>query len=182
LFAAAFWAWTLALACGAMKPAEFAELLISTIMISACVAAIGIRISLSAATATKAMTLAILAWLATVLGAAILASLMAGVIGIAVMFAWDQAYAYGLVATSGGPRVMMVAFGMSWWPCFLVPFAVTTLLVMSDSRLRFDRLAGRMTGGELAAKFDEILHGRPRPPVLLAKSRHSEESISREQA
>jgi ABC-type transport system involved in multi-copper enzyme maturation permease subunit len=182
LFLAALWAWTVALACGAMKPAEFAGLLISTILISSCVAAIGIRISLSAATATKAMTFTILAWLATVLGNAILASLVAGVIGIAAMFAWDQAYAYGLVATSGGPRAMMAAFGMSWWPCFLAPFAVTALLVLSDCRLRFDRLAGRMTGGEVAAKLDEMLHGRPRQPVLLGKPHHSEESISREQA
>lgn len=177
LFVAALWAWTFALNCGAMTLREYATLLILTFAIASCAAAIGVRISLTAATATKAMTITVLAWLATVVGFAILAAIVAGVIGITAMFAWDQAYAYGLVASAGGPRVLTVAFSVAWWPSFVLPFVVATLLVLSDSRLRFDRLAGRMTGGAFAVKLDELLHGLPQPPVALGKPHRQEESV-----
>jgi ABC-type transport system involved in multi-copper enzyme maturation permease subunit len=180
LFVAALWAWILALVCGAMKPLDFVTVLISTFVIASCAAAFGIRISLTAATATKAMTITVLIWLASVVGFAILASIAAGVIGMALMFMWEQAFAYGLVAVPGGPRVLMTAFSATWWPSFLVPFVVATLLVLSDSRLRFDRLAGRMTGGELAVRIDEMLNGLPQQPVLLGKPHRPEEAVQRD--
>lgn len=170
LFAAALWAWTLALACGAMRLSEYAPLLVSTFLISACTAAFGIRISLTAGTATKAMTITVLTWLATLVGFASLGTVASGVLGMASMLAWDQAYGYGLITNSGGPRIFMMAFVVCWWPCVLLPFVLTTFVVLSDSRLRFDRLSGRMTAGDFAVQLDSFLHGTPLPPVAVGRA------------
>lgn len=180
LLAGAFWAWTLALVCGAMSPREYGVSLATTVLISACAAAFGIRVSLTAGTATKAMTMTVIFWLAAIVGFLIVASVVAGVSGMVAMFVWDQAYLYGLTATPIGPRILLGTFNLVWWPGFLVPFLVTTLLVLSDSHLRFDRLSGRMTGGDLTVRLDGMLHGSPLPPVLVGTPHKAEETKQRD--
>ena len=63
---------------------------------------------------------------------------------------------------------------MSWrngWP--LTVDLVTlffTVLVVVDTSLRFDRIAGRMAGGALATRVDAWVHGDAHLPVLLPDS------------
>jgi hypothetical protein len=42
-----------------------------------------------------------------------------------------------------------------------------TVLVIIESRYRFDRIAGRMTGGDVEVAVDQFLHGTPMEPVLV---------------
>ena len=63
LILAALWAWTLALIFGAMPLKDYLFLLLSIVVIGACMSAIGVRISLATATATKSMSMAVGLWL-----------------------------------------------------------------------------------------------------------------------
>src|SRR5262249_55423061 len=54
------------------------------------------------------------------------------------------------------------------WP--IVNDAATALiavLIVAETRLRFDRLAGRMAGGPVEAAVDTMIHGAPGRPVRL---------------
>ena len=42
-----------------------------------------------------------------------------------------------------------------------------TFLIVLDTALRFDRIAGRMAGGAVASTVDQFLHGRNNAPVFL---------------
>jgi predicted transcriptional regulator len=46
-------------------------------------------------------------------------------------------------------------------------YLAITLTLIADTRLRFDRIAGRMTGGRVATAVDAVFHGRPRNPWRL---------------
>jgi hypothetical protein len=54
------------------------------------------------------------------------------------------------------------------WPLAtdLVTLLITTLIVV-DTGLRFDRIAGRMAGGTVATTVDQFLRGGSLRPVLL---------------
>jgi hypothetical protein len=48
-------------------------------------------------------------------------------------------------------------------------YLVLTLVLVADTGLRFDRLAGRMAGGRVATAVDRLIHGKPTaawPPPL----------------
>ena len=63
LFVAAFVAWTIAALGGAMSWRDYAESVIGTVIVAAFMAAVGVRTSLSAATATRAMAITLGVWL-----------------------------------------------------------------------------------------------------------------------
>jgi hypothetical protein len=42
-----------------------------------------------------------------------------------------------------------------------------TILIVLDTALRFDQIAGRMAGGAVATTVDHWLHGRQNQPVFL---------------
>ena len=43
-------------------------------------------------------------------------------------------------------------------------YLAAALILILDTRLRFDRLAGRMTGGRVETAVDHLIHGRHRSP------------------
>src|SRR4029079_11055910 len=68
LFGAALWAWSIAVLTGAMEWMGYLSLITHTVLVSAFLAAAGVRISLAVATATKAMPLIIGVWLGAWIG------------------------------------------------------------------------------------------------------------------
>ena len=60
------------------------------------------------------------------------------------------------------------------WPIAsdLVTVLVTALIVL-DTSLRFDRIAGRMAGGAVGVGVDSWLHGHAIMPVFLPKKKRA---------
>ena len=48
-------------------------------------------------------------------------------------------------------------------------YLFATLLIVSDTRLRFDRIAGRMTEGRMAVAPDRMIHGDQVAPGFLGE-------------
>jgi hypothetical protein len=67
------------------------------------------------------------------------------------------------------PPLAAVWFPMRWsvaWPLAKDSlYLLATALIVVDTRLRFDRVAGRMTEGRVAVAFDRMLYGLPEAPV-----------------
>jgi ABC-type transport system involved in multi-copper enzyme maturation permease subunit len=164
LFAAALWAWTLALLFGGMDPQDYFTRLGQILCIGAFMAAVGVRTSLATPTATRAMAITIGVWLGswvvTVFGALVI------VCGVMLLcFAvFSVAYQAGLPWTA--PWFPM-SFDQGMTLSSLVLYLVATVLIVTETRLRFDRIAGRMAGGETQVSVDHLLHGRPMAPVRL---------------
>jgi ABC-type transport system involved in multi-copper enzyme maturation permease subunit len=159
-------AFTLAVTVEAISVHAYVTWIAGTAVACALMAAIGVRLSLSLPTATKAMTWTVGCWLA---GHAIVAFCAFSIIAIVMTITlgiWAFATQYQLIPPNTAPW-----FPMSWangWP--LTVDLVTlffTVLVVVDTSLRFDRIAGRMAGGALATRVDAWIHGDLREPVLL---------------
>jgi hypothetical protein len=118
-------------------------------------------------TATKAMTWTIALWLGS---AAIIAvtSLAIIALGMLILMAWWLlAIQMGLIASTLTPPWFPLSFANAW---LLTTNAVTVLiafLLILDTRVRFDRIAGRMTAGTVASTVDAMIHGEPGRPVLI---------------
>ena len=52
-----------------------------------------------------------------------------------------------------------------------------TLFLVVDTRLRFDRIAGRMTAGRVATAVDAVIHGRPKAPWRRKDIHHKDTEI-----
>src|SRR6185312_12591314 len=78
LFAATLVAWTVAVLCGASSPSSYASEVAGTGILAAFMAAVGVRTSLSATTATRAMAITIGVWLGARILVAILAAIVIG--------------------------------------------------------------------------------------------------------
>jgi hypothetical protein len=129
-------------------------------------AAVGLRCSLSLTTATKAMTWTIALWLVSLAVVSVLALTIIS-LGMLVFFLfWLTSIQLGAIPP-GSPPWMPMSFATAW---VLGTNAVTlliTILLVVDTRLRFDRIAGRITGGAVEATVDAWLHGQPGRPVRL---------------
>ena len=158
LFAAAFVAWTIAAVCRAMPWVDYAESVIGTLIIATFMAAVGVRTSLSAATATRAMAVTIGVWLGAWIVDIVLAFFLMGL---------DFGFHLGHpdARDDGNHAVPVWLFSGSWpyaWAVMTYGFyVVATLLLVADTRLRFDRIAGRMTSGRVATAVDTLIHGKP---------------------
>ena len=167
LFGATILAWTIAMLCGGMRPLDYIQNLLLTLIISCFSAAIGVRISLEAGTATKAMTISVVTWIVCLGIFALIAAAAGGIVVIGVAMVWEEGLAYGLWLTPLPPTLIPWLFIGVFWPVFLALYVLATAIILLDSRLRFDRIAGRMTGGEAAAAVDRFIHGTPMAPVAL---------------
>jgi ABC-type transport system involved in multi-copper enzyme maturation permease subunit len=168
LILAAIWAWTLALLFEAMTIKEYGFLLLHVVVIGACMSAIGVRISMAAATGTKAMSIAVGLWLAALCLLWLFALILVVTLVLIVqMFWWSF---YGLIPPPGMATPfswLPISFGDACTIAELALYVVLTVLVVIESRYRFDRIAGRMTGGEVEVAVDQFLHGTPMAPILL---------------
>jgi len=159
-------AWTLGMVFGTVPIRDYVTWVAGNAVGCAFMAAIGVRCSLSLPTATKAMTWTLSLWLA---GQAVIAFIAISIIAIVMsvcLAGWAVALQYYLVPSNSRPW-----FPMTWgtaWPLTsdLVTLLIT-ILIVADTALRFDRIAGRMAGGAVATTVEAFLHGRSRRPVLL---------------
>jgi hypothetical protein len=160
LFAATLLAWTLAALCGAMRADDYAERVLDTMFVAAFMAAVGVRTSIAAPTATRAMVLTIGTWL----GACVLVRILAGIlifVGGALVWATIQLATMGNAAF---PTWLMSSLRYVWPATNDAVYLVMTLTLVADTGLRFDRLAGRMAGGRMATAVDRLIHGKPTAP------------------
>ena len=153
LFLAAFVAWTLAAVCGAMPWVDYAKSVHGTLIIAAFMAAVGLRTSLAAATATRAMAITLGVWLGSYVVVLVLSFIPVVVVSLFV-FVTNLA----TTGTFGPPFWLLSVWPDAWAVTFYALYAVATLLVVADTRLRFDRIAGRMTAGRVARAVDTLIH------------------------
>ncbi|MBX6314037.1 MAG: ABC transporter permease subunit [Isosphaeraceae bacterium] len=171
LFLAALWAWTLGLATQAIGWQDYAYLVAGSLLIGAFMAAVGVRASLACSTATRAMAVAVGLWLVALGVLAALAAIVVLILALAVhsvalvfaQFGWSGASAFFI----NGRLNPFAHFGGIWAIVQLMLYIMVTALIVSECRLRFDRIAGRMTGGALTVAVDRVLHGPPMAPVPL---------------
>jgi hypothetical protein len=123
---------------------------------------------MAAATGTKAMSIAVGLWLAALCLIPILAFILVLTLALMIqMFWWSF---YGFIPAPGVTTPfswLPVSFGDAWTITKLGLYLVLTVLVVIESRYRFDRIAGRMTGGDVEVAVDQFLHGTPMEPVLV---------------
>ena len=166
LVGSALLAWTITFAIGGMYWPEYLEQILGLVLIGTFMSAIGVRTSLRSATATKAMGVTIGFWL----GAWVLAYAVALVACIAVIIvcsvAWLFAVQAGVVPFNGTPWFPM-SFRLGMDLAFYAQFVAGVFFVVAETRFRFDRVAGRMTGGKGAIAIDRLIHGIPMAPVWL---------------
>jgi ABC-type transport system involved in multi-copper enzyme maturation permease subunit len=159
LVCAAVFSWLVAAALGAIPWRDAIRWGADVAVVGAFMAAVGVRASLVCRTSARAMTVTAGVWL----GAGILAAFLAILLLLAGLLAsnllWLAAADLGLVPplTSIWTPISPV---IAWPLAFLGCYVVAALLVVIDTALRFDRLAGRMTGGAVPLAFDRLLYGR----------------------
>jgi hypothetical protein len=158
LIVAALLAWTVAVAVEAVPLRQGVVWAAEVFVIGAFMAAVGVRTSLVCATATRAMAVTIGVWLGAYVGFAMLTLLVLASGLLLCNLYWVAAAQLGLappVTTLWAP----VPFSIGFPAARMLLYLSTTVLTVIDTRLRFDRLAGRMTAGKLATAFDRFLYG-----------------------
>ena len=166
LVGSALLAWTITFAIGGMFWPEYAEQLVGLLAIGTFMSAIGVRTSLRSATATKAMGATMGLWLGAYVLALVVAWVACLVVIIATVLAWLYAIQMGLTSFKAGPWFPM-SFRLGQDLVFYSEFIAGAILVVVETRFRFDRVAGRMTGGAAAVAIDRLIHGIPMAPVRL---------------
>ena len=129
-------------------------------------AAVGVRCSLSLPTATKAMTWTIALWIAAVALVAFLALAIIAMVCLFFITVWMVEVQYGFVMINSPPWFPM-RFGIAWPLTTDLVMVLLTVLIVLETSLRFDRLAGRMAGGAVATSVDQWLRGHSNQPVFL---------------
>jgi ABC-type transport system involved in multi-copper enzyme maturation permease subunit len=166
LFMATIWLWAVAWFCSVIAWNDVVVWTAHALIVGAFMAAIGVRSSLASATATRSMSVTIGTWLASYALASIVAVVAAALISVFILL-------FGLIAQQLGllsPRSRAVGwlgfvFTISYQLSILGLFLGATSLIVSEARLRFDRVAGRMSGGEVEVALDQFLHAQPMAPV-----------------
>lgn len=165
LLVAMLYAWGVALAFGAMSPWEFFTNVVQTTTWSAFLAAMGVRMSLTSATATSSMAKTIGIYFGTRIGFTISAWILVGVGALLLAVGWMGARQAGLAVGTGpwfpidGPTAAFL------FEALMVVSA--TFAMASETAVRFDRLAGRMASGGAGLAIDRLMYGGALEPVLL---------------
>jgi hypothetical protein len=73
----------------------------------------------------------------------------------------------GRVGLAGVPPFPPISASVAWAILFNGIYLLVELLLISDTRLRFDRIAGRMTEGNTSIAFERMVYGEPNAPVFL---------------
>jgi ABC-type transport system involved in multi-copper enzyme maturation permease subunit len=159
-------AWTITLAMGGMFWPEYVEEIVGLVVIGTFMSAIGVRTSLRSATATKAMGITIGLWLGAFLLAYAIAAVVCLIVMLVCVIGWLVAMQTGLVALNARPWFPMT-FRLGHDLVFYAQYVGAVFFIIAETRLRFDRVAGRMTGGQAAVAIDRLIHGVPMAPVRL---------------
>jgi hypothetical protein len=125
-----------------MSPWEYCHAIAWTGVIAAFMASVGVRASLGTSTAPTAMAQTIGIWLGAMAGLSLLTAILVGVGALGFVLFWVTSTQLGLQAT---PTPWFPIGGDTAYPLLqLLLFASLTGTIVADSRLRFDRLAGRV--------------------------------------
>jgi len=160
-------AWTLAVVSGAVSPHDYITWIAANALTGALMAAIGVRCSLSLPTATKAMTWTIAMWMTSIAGVAFLALSIIAIVWLVIIAFWMAAVSYAFIPITSTPWILPMAWRTAWPLTEDVVTVLITILIVLDTGLRFDRIAGRMAGGSVATTVDAWLHGNATRPVFL---------------
>jgi ABC-type transport system involved in multi-copper enzyme maturation permease subunit len=166
LIGSALWAWTVAFLFDAMRLTDFLSHVAGVFIIGAFMAAIGVRTSLAAGTATRAMAITIGMWLAALITSAIVSLLLVGAGAYVCFIAWWTAVQLGWADPTRVPSFPLT-FQQAFALFNLTFYGLATAMVVAEARLRFDRIAGRLAGGGVQVSVDQFLHGMPMEPVLV---------------
>ena len=153
---------------GGMFWPEYLEQILGLLVIGTFMSAIGVRTSLKSATATRSMGVTIGFWCGAYLVALAIAWVICVAVIILCIFGWLYAISAGLITFKTTPWFPM-SFRLGADILFYAQFIAGAILVVVETRYRFDRVAGRMTGGAAAVAIDRMIHGVPMAPVLLGK-------------
>ena len=160
LFAATLLAWTVAAFCDVILPLQYARWIVGTAVLATFMAAVGVRTSLSAPTATRAMALTIGIWM----GAWVVIAMLTLIV-VAFSFLVLMVVSWIDNGWMSPPTWAGVFFAWAWPITEYGLFLLATILLIADTRLRFDRISGRMTEGRVEMVVEELVHGRPLAPV-----------------
>jgi ABC-type transport system involved in multi-copper enzyme maturation permease subunit len=167
MVAAMLLALTLSVVVGAMPVWEYVTWVAENATAALLMAAIGVRASLSLPTATKAMTWTIALWLGSFIGVAVCAFAIISVVWLLSFAAWLYAVSYAYVSPTSSPWVLGLDFETGWAISTNLVVLIITALIVADTALRFDQIAGRMAGGTVAVTVDKFLYARNNRPVFL---------------
>jgi hypothetical protein len=159
-------AWTLGVALEVVPLGACVKWVAGNAVACAAMAAIGVRCSLSLPTATKAMTWTIALWLAAHAVVAFLAMSIIAIVVMTCLAVWAFAVQHGFLAFNSAPWFPM-SMGVGWPLTVDLVTPLITIMIVADTALRFDRIAGRMAGGAVATTVDTFLRGNTHRPVLL---------------
>ncbi len=159
-------AWTLGTVFGAISLGAYIKWIIATALAATLMAAVGVRCSLSLPTATKAMTWTIALWIAAEALVAFLALSIIAMVCLFFITVWMVEVQYGFVMINSPPWFPM-GFSTAWPLITDLVMVLLTVLIVLETGLRFDRLAGRMAGGAVATSVDQWLRGHSNQPVFL---------------
>jgi len=159
-------AWTLGLVFEAVSIRDYVTWVAGNAVACAFMAAVGVRCSLSLPTATRAMTWTISLWLAGQVVIAFFALSLIAIVFMFILVSWTVAVQYNLIAQNSPPWFPM-SMSTAWQLTTDLVTLLITILIVADTALRFDRIAGRMAGGAVGTTVEGWLHGGSRRPVLL---------------
>ena len=166
LIASAYLAWALGAATETISVSDAVTRGFAVLILGAFMAAVGVRTSLANNSATRGMAVTIGVWLVAYVAVGVAAGMILAAGTLLANFAWIVLAQLGMappITTIWFPIPMAVA-----WPLAVDGiYLLSTILIVADTRLRFDRLAGRMTGGKMAVAFDALIYGRPEEPILV---------------
>jgi hypothetical protein len=162
-------AWTLIVICGGITPAEYAILVANTLVVSLFMVVVGVYFSLYCSTATRAMTLTVLAWLGAAVSSSVIVALVLAVISLVIVLFWmySTARAGSMTGTAAAGPPVALLWQVGYVVGSLMLYLATSLWLIRHCRRHFDRLAGRsypMSAAENAARkaFSENVSGRQR--------------------
>jgi ABC-type transport system involved in multi-copper enzyme maturation permease subunit len=140
--------WTLGLVVGAVSLGHYASWIIGNACAIVLMAAIGLRCSLALHTATRAMTWTIAGWLVAAALVPLLALALISFGMLFFLFLWTLAIQLSLVPLNSSPW-FPVTWPTAWAITTNVVRLLAAILIVLETRIRFDRLAGRLPGRRL---------------------------------
>jgi ABC-type transport system involved in multi-copper enzyme maturation permease subunit len=161
-------AWTLGLVQGSVTGGDYARWLAGIVTGGAFMAAMGVRCSLAMPSATRAMASVILRWLVMQVIVAFTALVIIFTVLMVCISIWMTAIRLQLIDPNTRPNVFFpMSFEHGWTLTSNLVLLLITIMVVADTRLRFDRIAGRMAGGAVESRIDAFLYGHDLKPVFL---------------
>jgi hypothetical protein len=118
------------------------------------------------------MTWTIALWMAAEVVVAFLALSIIAIVCLFFITVWMVEVRYGFVLISSAPWFPM-SFSTAWPLTTDLVMLLLAVLIVLQTSLRFDRLAGRMAGGAFATSVDQWLRGHSTAPVFLPDTKRN---------